>query len=97
MLGLFIMIKIFLFSLGTEQILKWKKTLSTVWLELVPTSQHPDTHLGTQPPALFSAVQQSSGSAGPQLPYWGTQELLVARQKSCHPRIFPSAQTGADN
>lgn len=72
MLGLFIMIKIFLFSLGTEQILKWKKTLSTVCLELVPTSQHPDTHLGTQPPALFSAVQQSNGSAGPQLPYWGT-------------------------
>lgn len=66
---LFIMIKIFLFSLGTEQILKWKKTLSTVWLELVPTSQHSSTHVGTQPPASFSATQQSSGSAGPQLPH----------------------------
>ena len=45
MLCLFIRIKIFLFLTGTEQILKWRKTLPTVQQDLITTSQCFSTHL----------------------------------------------------
>lgn len=78
--------KIFIFSLGTEQILKWKKTLPADPLYLVTTCQCLGAHLEQRhslPPCSLLTVWHRSSHAGSEDPVVLAPSHPAEEPKSC--------------